>query len=282
MVLSYNPLRVFLPLGLVLGVVGFGKLGFDWATQGPAAGGQHAADPVRRRSGARDRPARRPRRAADQAARRGRPRAPVSAYESVPTGNTYDKYASSNPIERRLVAKFLRQLEASMLSGSAPARMLEVGAGEGEVVGSCRGRRLPDVPIAGARPSRPGLAERWASDRFAGCSPTSRAPVPRPTTFDLVLAIEVLEHVPDPDAARCARSARRRRDVVLSVPREPIWRVRTWPAASTGRTREHARSHPALEPPVVPPIYRGPLRRQGGARALSVDDRGRRSPSGAR
>ncbi len=31
MTLSYNPLKVFLPLGLLLLTLGFGKLGFDWA-----------------------------------------------------------------------------------------------------------------------------------------------------------------------------------------------------------------------------------------------------------
>jgi glycosyltransferase involved in cell wall biosynthesis len=30
MVLSFNPLRVFLPLGMLLGLVGFVKLGYDW------------------------------------------------------------------------------------------------------------------------------------------------------------------------------------------------------------------------------------------------------------
>jgi glycosyltransferase involved in cell wall biosynthesis len=32
MVLSYNPLRVFLPVGFLLLAVGIGKLGYDWAT----------------------------------------------------------------------------------------------------------------------------------------------------------------------------------------------------------------------------------------------------------
>ncbi len=33
MILSYNPLRFFLPLGFVLAFVGIGKLGYDWATR---------------------------------------------------------------------------------------------------------------------------------------------------------------------------------------------------------------------------------------------------------
>jgi 2-polyprenyl-3-methyl-5-hydroxy-6-metoxy-1,4-benzoquinol methylase len=43
--------------------------------------------------------------------------------------------------------------------------------------------------------------------------------------FDLVSAIEVLEHLPDPastvaEMARCAR-----RHLLVSVPREPLWRA---------------------------------------------------------
>lgn len=33
LVLSYNPLRIFLPVGVLLTVVGLGKLGYDWATK---------------------------------------------------------------------------------------------------------------------------------------------------------------------------------------------------------------------------------------------------------
>jgi glycosyltransferase involved in cell wall biosynthesis len=32
MILSFNPLRVFLPVGMLLGIVGVAKLGYDWAT----------------------------------------------------------------------------------------------------------------------------------------------------------------------------------------------------------------------------------------------------------
>jgi SAM-dependent methyltransferase len=61
--------------------------------------------------------------------------------------------------------------------------------------------------------------------------------------FDLACAIEVLEHLPDPqrtlaEMARCAR-----RHLLVSVPREPLWRMLNmvrgayWPAL--GNTPGH-------------------------------------------
>jgi len=47
----------------------------------------------------------------------------VPAVTDVPIGNTYDKYASSNPIERRLMQGFFDALEAS-LPRDRPARIL--------------------------------------------------------------------------------------------------------------------------------------------------------------
>jgi ubiquinone/menaquinone biosynthesis C-methylase UbiE len=141
----------------------------------------------------------------------------------VPTGNTYDKYASTNPIERRLMAGFFAALDDA-LPDTPPAAVLEVGVGEGEVSGRLRAR-YPEASFVGVDLPDDDLAREWAEHDFAGMfGDIARLPFP-PDSFDLVLAIEVLEHVPDP-AAALAEIARVTRDrVVLSVPREPIWRA---------------------------------------------------------
>ena len=64
---------------------------------------------------------------------------------ATPTGNTYDKYASKNPIEQRMMAGFMKALDG-MLEGLEPTRILEVGVGEGEVMARVR-ERFPGVPI---------------------------------------------------------------------------------------------------------------------------------------
>lgn len=141
----------------------------------------------------------------------------------VPTGNTYDKYASRNPIEQRLMGGFFDALLAS-LPPRTPARILEVGMGEGEVAERVRAR-YPSAAFTGIDLPDPELAEAWSARGLAGSFADIGA-LPFPDdAFDLVLAIEVLEHVPDPPSGLAELRRVGRGDVVVSVPREPVWRV---------------------------------------------------------
>jgi 2-polyprenyl-3-methyl-5-hydroxy-6-metoxy-1,4-benzoquinol methylase len=141
----------------------------------------------------------------------------------VPTGNTYDKYASKNPIERRLMAGFFSALDDS-LPDRAPGTVLEVGVGEGEVSGRLRAL-YPTATILGADLPDPTLAGEWQRRGIGGVF-ADIAHLPFTSkSFDLVMAIEVLEHVPDPAAALAELARLSRSHLVLSVPREPIWRV---------------------------------------------------------
>jgi SAM-dependent methyltransferase len=138
-------------------------------------------------------------------------------------GNTYDKYASKNPIERRLMDGFFAALDAA-LPTTAPTSILEVGVGEAEVATRVR-ERYPTARFVGIDLPDPELAGHWASSGLTGTfADISRLPFPD-ATFDLVLAIEVLEHVPDPPAAIRELARLATGDLVLSVPREPIWRL---------------------------------------------------------
>src|SRR5262249_5216890 len=50
--------------------------------------------------------------------------------DAVPTGNTFDKYGSTNPVVRRLMSGFERSL-AELFDRAAPESLLDVGCGEG-------------------------------------------------------------------------------------------------------------------------------------------------------
>jgi SAM-dependent methyltransferase len=136
---------------------------------------------------------------------------------AVPTGNTYDKYGTRNPIERRLVEGFFARLDA-VLPATAPRRILEIGTGEGEVAGRVA-ERYPGALLAALDlPDHELSANVWGD---AGHLPFPDA------AFDLVLAVEVLEHLPDPARAidELARVAAPGATAVLSVPSEPLWRA---------------------------------------------------------
>jgi ubiquinone/menaquinone biosynthesis C-methylase UbiE len=135
---------------------------------------------------------------------------------AVPTGNTYDKYGTPNPIERRLVGTFFERLQ-SLLPATNPARILEIGTGEGEVA-SRIAAHYPEASMATL-----DLDSRLSANVIGdACS----LPFPD-ATFDLVLAIEVLEHLPDPISAlaELSRVARPGAVALLSVPSEPLWRA---------------------------------------------------------
>ena len=146
-------------------------------------------------------------------------------HEPVPTGNTYDKYRSTNPVVRRLMAGFESTLE-ELRHKASPESILDVGCGEG-VLTEQWADKLGGGRIVGIDLDDPKLKAEWEKRqrgnleyRVEDATNLSFAD----DEFDLAAAIEVLEHVPDPERtisemARVAKSW-----LLVSVPREPLWR----------------------------------------------------------
>jgi 2-polyprenyl-3-methyl-5-hydroxy-6-metoxy-1,4-benzoquinol methylase len=146
--------------------------------------------------------------------------------EGVVTGNTYDKYGSTNPLVRRMMAGFEGSLE-ELFTLADPASLLDVGCGEGVLVHEWA-LRLGERRVVGIDLEEDSVQAGWAQRQ----APNLEYRVMRAENlpfadgeFDLATAIEVLEHVPDPEhtlaeMARCAK-----RHLLVSVPREPLWRM---------------------------------------------------------
>jgi 2-polyprenyl-3-methyl-5-hydroxy-6-metoxy-1,4-benzoquinol methylase len=164
--------------------------------------------------------------------------------EGIITGNTYDKYGSTNPVVRRLMSAFERTLD-QLFEQSDPSSVLDVGCGEGVLVHQWA-QRLGDRRVVGIdlqeKSIQAGWAERQAPNLEYQVMHAENLPFAE-SEFDLASAIEVLEHVPDPEhtlaeMARCAE-----RHLLVSVPREPLWRMLNmargayWPAL--GNTPGH-------------------------------------------
>ncbi len=142
--------------------------------------------------------------------------------DDVPVGNTFDKETSGNAVERRLVGGFTSALLD--LLPTTPATVLEVGCGEGVQLRKVADA-LPPHRLVGFDLPSPSLASRWEG-LDAGMVSGSADALPFPNdSFDLVLALEMLEHVPDPDRVLSEIARVARKAVVLSVPWEPVWRI---------------------------------------------------------
>jgi 2-polyprenyl-3-methyl-5-hydroxy-6-metoxy-1,4-benzoquinol methylase len=150
----------------------------------------------------------------------------VSA-DGVVTGNTFDKYGSANPVVRRLMAGFQRSLD-ELFEAASPGSLLDVGCGEGVLVQRWA-QRMTGARVVGIDLEEDSIQAGWLEHQapnleYQVLPADERLPF-GDGEFDLVSAIEVLEHLPEPERvvaemARCARG-----HLLASVPREPLWRM---------------------------------------------------------
>jgi 2-polyprenyl-3-methyl-5-hydroxy-6-metoxy-1,4-benzoquinol methylase len=146
--------------------------------------------------------------------------------EGIVTGNTYDKYGSANPLVKRMMAGFERTLD-ELMGRAAPGSLLDVGCGEGVLVHGWA-QRMPRARVVGIDLEEESIQAGWRKRQAANLEYRVMKAENLPFAdgeFELACAIEVLEHVPDPEhtlaeMARCAS-----RHLLVSVPREPLWRM---------------------------------------------------------
>jgi len=134
------------------------------------------------------------------------------------------KHESKNPIQRALIGRFKSQA-VQLVNGIAPRSILEVGCGEGYmlealvqggVTASLHGVDFSAPAIADARARLGDRAELQARD--------ARELADHGDQFDLVMMLEVLEHIPDPGQMLPILERLTRQYLLLSVPWEPMFR----------------------------------------------------------
>jgi SAM-dependent methyltransferase len=134
------------------------------------------------------------------------------------------KYASSNPIQQLLLARFRRCLVA-LVRKAAPQTILDLGCGEGFMLKALVEAGVPaelrgiDVSPAAVQEARARLGERAVIEVGNAVDLGASA-----ACCDLVMMTEVLEHLPDPRGSLARIASLTRRWVLLSVPWEPYFR----------------------------------------------------------
>lgn len=126
---------------------------------------------------------------------------------------------------RALLARFLRQVD-ELVIGLEPSSILDVGCGEGVVTARLAG--LTGVTTVGVDLGDEPMRAQWDSRQLPLLTFQSASAYDLPfddESFDCVCALEVLEHLERPRDALAEMARVAKKAMLLSVPREPLWRV---------------------------------------------------------
>lgn len=144
----------------------------------------------------------------------------------VVIGNAFDKYGSSNPIVKIIMSGFDREL-SKLVHKVNPKDVHEVGCGEGywiiqwhqkgiNVRGSDFSKQVIDMAKENAIKNRVPVSLFSVKSIYDLCEQDQA---------ELIVCCEVLEHLESPEAAFRSLQKIATKYIIISVPREPIWRI---------------------------------------------------------
>lgn len=137
-------------------------------------------------------------------------------------GNIYPKFTSKNPIAKILMTNYLSSM-FRLANGLKFSSVIDVGCGEGEIISVWK-KHCPECSIIGVDIDENILQtarERNKNVRFE-VQNICRLDIPD-NSFDLVLCLEVLEHLENPRQALSELVRISKKYILCSVPREPVW-----------------------------------------------------------
>lgn len=146
--------------------------------------------------------------------------------EGVVAGNVYDKYGTQNPLARAMMNGFLRTLRK--LVRTTGARVVhEVGCGEGYlcVMLASEGLKVRRSDFSAQIIERARRNARTAGVDVSFQTTSIYDLRPPETGAELIICCELLEHLSEPGRALEILAALARPHLIVSVPREPIWRL---------------------------------------------------------
>jgi SAM-dependent methyltransferase len=151
---------------------------------------------------------------------------PLAPPPDTPIADLTDKANSPNPLERYAVRRFDRRvLEAVSSCPGLGTRLLDVGCGTGERTATFAAE-FPTTQVFGIDFSHPDLRKKWneydAPNLHFSAARGEDLPF-EDGFFNVVTAIESLEHMPDAHAVMNEIRRVCHGYLIASVPREPLW-----------------------------------------------------------
>jgi 2-polyprenyl-3-methyl-5-hydroxy-6-metoxy-1,4-benzoquinol methylase len=141
-----------------------------------------------------------------------------------PRSSNQRKHESRNPIQRALIDNFHAKV-VEMVRRARPSTILELGCGEGYVLSALRDAGI-DASLTGIelddRAAR--IARERLGDKATIEQRDARDLAADGRRFDMVMMLEVLEHIPNPAQMLPIVDSLTNGWVLLSVPWEPVFR----------------------------------------------------------
>ena len=146
--------------------------------------------------------------------------------EGIVAGNVYDKYGTKNPIARYLMKGFIGSVE-ELISITGSLDIHEVGCGEGHLSAILA---KENIKVRASDFSQLVIAKAQDIAKSAGADVDFKVASiydlnPANDSAQLVVCCEVLEHLESPQRALKLLAQLARPYLLVSVPREPIWRI---------------------------------------------------------
>lgn len=144
--------------------------------------------------------------------------------DEIITGNFYNKYETTNIIEKFLVDRYKRTL-LHLIKSITVNSIYEVGSGEGEIINIVS--KINDFKfILGSDIDKKLLTQNTIKFPYSHWILNKAEQLPlRENSIDLVIACEVLEHISSPEdfLEECKRL--NAKYYLFSIPNEPLWRI---------------------------------------------------------
>jgi len=148
--------------------------------------------------------------------------------KNIITGNFYDKYHSSNPIYKRLMSEFLKNLLAyiSDNSNKQDIKILEIGCGEGYLAYELS-KQKENISYQGIDLDTEiiELAQKNCKKANFEVGSVYNLKKYQQNKYDYIIVSEVLEHLTEPEKALQEILKMQTKQFIFSVPNEPIWRI---------------------------------------------------------
>lgn len=144
--------------------------------------------------------------------------------DGLVVGTASDKYESKNPISQYLLKQFDQSI-ADLVQQAKPKTILEVGCGEGHVTDILLKNSEATIQALDISQTIVDIAKKSINSPRVDFQQFNIYDLAEKESADLVVCCEVLEHLETPEVGLQRLAEKAAPYAIISVPREPIWRM---------------------------------------------------------